>query len=240
MDVAGFWRLPLPFGQNGFRSFWRFRLPEKIGCVLRLNCGMGPHFSGLMFCEELAASQWGVSRNLAEWFWHRALPVPKWKQLLTEEGILVMFNPKTGKVSDLNHQVWTLQGDTLVAVPWSSSVDPVTVTLMPCKYPESYEQNKGIPIYLGIKNSEKCLSCEDVRGRPILQLKVENILDLYNQDKPVTPFLFYCDRKGRTSTFESVVFPGWFIASSSIGQPIFLTSELGETYNTDFDLTLES
>ncbi|KAM6178270.1 interleukin-36 gamma [Rhynchocyon petersi] len=148
--------------------------------------------------------------------------------------------PRTGTISDLNHQVWILQGETLVAVPQSGNVDPVTVTFMPCKYPESFENDKGIPIYLGIQKPEMCLSCEDVGGQPTLQLKVEKILDLYNQDKPVDPFLFYHDKKGRTSTFESVVFPGWFIASSDIGQPVLLTSELGTTYNTEFYFTLES
>lgn len=73
-----------------------------------------------------------------------------------------------------------------------------------------------------------------------LTFQVEKILDLYDQAAPVKPFLFYHDKKGRTSTFESVAFPGWFIASSEIGQPIFLTSELGKAYNTEFDLSIKA
>lgn len=48
----------------------------------------------------------------------------------------------------------------------------VTITVLPCKYPESLEQGKGIPIYMGIQNPDKCLFCEEVDGQPALQLKV--------------------------------------------------------------------
>ena len=50
------------------------------------------------------------------------------------------------------------------------------------------------------------------------------------------PFLFYHVKTGRTSTFESVAFPGWFIASSERGQPIFLTSDQGAVHNTAFNI----
>ncbi|XP_006876515.1 PREDICTED: interleukin-36 gamma [Chrysochloris asiatica] len=149
-------------------------------------------------------------------------------------------NPQFGNVSDLNHQVWVLQGETLVANPRSQNVVPVTITLITCKYPELLESDKGTPIYLGIANPEMCLSCEDVEGQPTLQLKKEKIMDLYNKSEPVKSFLFYRNQKGRTSTLQSVAFPGWFVASSKIGQPIFLTSELGKSYNTDFDLNIKS
>ncbi|KAB0380467.1 hypothetical protein FD755_008251, partial [Muntiacus reevesi] len=147
-----------------------------------------------------------------------------------------MDHPRPVVVSDWNQQVWILQGQTLVAVPWSNNVGPVTVTIMPCKYPESLEKDKGIPIYLGIKQPEMCLYCEDIGGKPKLQLKSQKIMDLYNQAKPVKPFLFYHEMTGRTSTFQSVAFPGWFIASSETNQPIFLISELGSVYNTAFQL----
>ena len=45
---------------------------------------------------------------------------------------------------------------------------------MPCKYPECLEKDEGIPIYLGIKQPEMCLCCEDVGGKPELQLKVSD------------------------------------------------------------------
>ncbi|XP_004686044.1 PREDICTED: interleukin-36 gamma-like [Condylura cristata] len=149
--------------------------------------------------------------------------------------------PYSGDISDLSQQVWILQGDVLVAVPRRADMTPVTITFLPCKYPESLEQDKGTPIYMGIKEPEKCLSCEDMEGQPTLKLKEEKIVDLYNQEGPVKPFLFYHSKIGRTSTFESVAFPGWFIASSSDqSQPIFLTSEQGKTHNTAFDLSLQS
>ncbi|XP_004742467.1 interleukin-36 gamma-like isoform X2 [Mustela nigripes] len=147
--------------------------------------------------------------------------------------------PHTGEVSDLNQQVWVLQGQTIVTVPRSNSVIPVTVTIVPCKYPESLEQGRGVPIYLGIENPEMCLSCEDIEGQPTLQLKEEKILRLYNEVEPVDPFLFYRLEIYSTSTFESVAFPGWFIASSDKGHPIFLTSHQGEN-NVNFNLSINA
>uniref|UniRef100_A0A673SXU5 Interleukin-1 n=1 Tax=Suricata suricatta TaxID=37032 RepID=A0A673SXU5_SURSU len=149
-------------------------------------------------------------------------------------------SPQTGEVSDLNQQVWILQDQIIVTVPRTDSVTPVTVTVVPCKYPESLEQGRGIPIYMGIENPEMCLSCEDIGGQPTLQLKEEEILDLYNRVSPVEPFLFYHSKDGRTSTFESVAFPGWFIASSEIHHPLFLTSDLGGKNNVNFNLSINA
>uniref|UniRef100_A0A8C9PGJ2 Interleukin-1 n=1 Tax=Spermophilus dauricus TaxID=99837 RepID=A0A8C9PGJ2_SPEDA len=148
--------------------------------------------------------------------------------------------PQTWEVSDRDQQVWILQGETLVMVPRSSNVTPATVTILPCKYPEPLEQGRGVPIYLGTQDPDMCLFCEEVDRWPRLWLKEQNILDLYNQVGPVRPFLFYHSRDGNTSTFESVAFPGWLIASSQVGQPIFLTSDLGTTNNTNFYLNLKA
>uniref|UniRef100_A0A8C7ETG6 Interleukin-1 n=1 Tax=Neovison vison TaxID=452646 RepID=A0A8C7ETG6_NEOVI len=160
-------------------------------------------------------------------------------ELLRGAEVWAMNQPHTGEVSDLNQQVWVLQGQTIVTVPRSNSVTPVTVTVVPCKYPESLEQGRGVPIYLGIENPEMCLSCEDIEGQPTLQLKEEKILRLYNEVEPVDPFLFYRLEIYSTSTFESVAFPGWFIASSDKGHPIFLTSHQGEN-NVNFNLSINA
>ncbi|KAI5930671.1 interleukin-36 gamma [Manis javanica] len=162
-----------------------------------------------------------------------------WESGTPESTPMTAVNrPLTGQVSDLSQQVWTFRGQNVVTVPRSASVTAVTVTLVACKYPESLEQGRGTPIYLGIENPEVCLSCEDVGGQPTLQLKEQEILSLYNSDVPVKPFLFYHVKMQSTSTFESVAFPGWFIASSQSGQPIFLTSDLGMKYNTAFNLDI--
>ncbi|XP_057599137.1 interleukin-36 gamma-like isoform X2 [Hippopotamus amphibius kiboko] len=79
--------------------------------------------------------------------------------------------PRPIEVSDLSQQVWTLQGQTLVAVPRSENVAPVTVTVIACKYSDSFEKGKGNPVYLGIQNPEMCLCCEDIGGQHKLQLK---------------------------------------------------------------------
>ncbi|XP_059972981.1 interleukin-36 gamma-like [Mesoplodon densirostris] len=162
--------------------------------------------------------------------------------ILEADGVVYITavdKPWVGEFSDLNQQVWILQGQTLVTVPRNSGVTPVAVTVIPCKNPGSLEKDKGIPIYLGIQNPEMCLHCEDVGGQPKLQLKDQNILELYNQAEPMEPFLFYHGQTGSTSTFESVAFPGWLIASSKRGQPIFLTSDLGKMYSTDFRIDLK-
>ncbi|XP_007957699.1 interleukin-36 alpha [Orycteropus afer afer] len=148
--------------------------------------------------------------------------------------------PLLGHIQDISHQVWFLQDQTLVAVPRKHGVIPVTIALISCKYPETLEKDKGNPIYLGLKEPELCLSCSKVNDQPTLQLMEQNILDLYNQTEPVKSFLFYHNQNGRTSTFESVAFPGWFIAvSSEDGCPLIITQDLGKTSTTDFVLSLQ-
>ncbi|XP_069442430.1 interleukin-36 alpha-like [Ovis canadensis] len=118
-------------------------------------------------------------------------------------------------------------------------MDPVTVTLISCKYTETLEKGRGNPVYLGLKEPELCLFCTKVEGQPTLQLQERNIMDLYHQTEPVKPFLFYHDQNGRASSFESVAFPGWFIGSCSNGGcPVIITQELGKIYTTDFGFTV--
>ncbi|XP_037663124.1 interleukin-36 gamma-like [Choloepus didactylus] len=154
--------------------------------------------------------------------------------------LAVADQPNFGEISDQNQQVWALQGKTLVAIPRSDNKAAATVVILPCKYPQSLEQGKGVPIYLGIESPEMCLCCEDAGGQHLLQLKEQKIMDLYHRAEPVKPFLFYHSRPGRASTFESVAFPGWFIASSERDQPLLLTSELGTKFNTAFDLEIKA
>ncbi|XP_049640595.1 interleukin-36 gamma-like [Suncus etruscus] len=150
------------------------------------------------------------------------------------QSTVVMGKSDVGEIFDLNQNVWIFQDENLISIPRRRNVKPVMVAIMPCKHPVFSEQNFGFPIYLGIKNPEKCLSCEEIEGKTTLQLKDKNILDLYNAPEPVIDFLFYRNQDGRTSTFESVAFPGWFIASSDKGQPLFLTSNPGGTDNIAF------
>lgn len=90
-------------------------------------------------------------------------------------------------------------------------------------------------VYLGIENSGLCLFCMDVQGQPTLQLKEKKIMDLYEDPDVQNPFLFLRAMEGTTSTFESVAYPGWFIATASVaGQRITLTKDRGRDYNTNF------
>ncbi|XP_020007118.1 interleukin-36 gamma [Castor canadensis] len=159
---------------------------------------------------------------------------------VVEKTIFGAHNPETGRISDLDQLVWLLQDQTLMTVPLTDSVKSVTITVIPSKYPESLEQDKGNPIYMGIKSPDMCLFCESIKGQPMLKLKEGNVLDLYNQAELVKPFLFYHIMTGSTSTFESVAFPGSFIASSKKGKPIVLTSDQGKHYNTNFHLDLKN
>uniref|UniRef100_A0A8C3WFY9 Interleukin-1 n=1 Tax=Catagonus wagneri TaxID=51154 RepID=A0A8C3WFY9_9CETA len=147
--------------------------------------------------------------------------------------------PLSGHIQDVNHQVWVLQDQTLKAIPRKDNVVPATVTLIPCNHTEALEEDRGSLVYLGLKEPELCLFCTKVDERPTLQLKEQKIMDLYNQAEPVKPFLFYHSKNGSTSSFESVAFPGWFIASCpNAGCPLTITQELGKSYTTDFGFTV--
>uniref|UniRef100_A0A8C0DIJ4 Interleukin-1 n=1 Tax=Balaenoptera musculus TaxID=9771 RepID=A0A8C0DIJ4_BALMU len=154
-----------------------------------------------------------------------------------KDSVFSRANPVQGNIQDVNHQVWVLK-QTLKAVPRKHLMDPVTVSLISCNYTETLE-DRGNPVYLGLKEPELCLFCTEVKGQPTLQLKEQNIMDLYRRTEPVKPFPFYHDQSSSTSTFESVAFPGWFIASCSNGGcPLTVTQELGKAYTTNFWFTV--
>lgn len=65
-------------------------------------------------------------------------------------------------------------------------------------------------------------------------------MDMSNEKKAQKPFLFFHSREGSTSTFQSVSYPDWFIATSKMaGQPVILTKERGKNYTTNFYLEPE-
>lgn len=62
-------------------------------------------------------------------------------------------------------------------------------------------------------------------------------MNLYNQPKGEKCFLFYLNYESSTIVFQSVSYPGWFIATSSeAGQPITLTKERGTAKSTNYYL----
>ncbi|XP_057610585.1 interleukin-36 alpha [Chionomys nivalis] len=145
--------------------------------------------------------------------------------------------PLLRHIQDLSSRVWVLHNDILTAVPRKEQTVPITVTLLPCQYLETLEMHRGEPMYLGLKDPECCLFCTQEGEQPVLRLKEGNILELYSQKESVKSFLFYHNKSGTTSTFESAAFPGWFIAVCSKGScPLFLTQELGKTHITDFEM----
>ncbi|XP_059115061.1 interleukin-36 alpha-like [Peromyscus eremicus] len=140
-------------------------------------------------------------------------------------------------IQDLSSRVWVLHNDILTAVPRKEQTVPVTVTLLPCQYLETLEKGRGDPMYLGLSKPERCLFCTKEGEQPVLRLKEGDIMELYHQREPVKASLFYQNKSGTTSTFESAAFPGWFIAVCSKGScPLFLTQDLGKTHITDFEM----
>ncbi|EPY82047.1 interleukin-36 receptor antagonist protein [Camelus ferus] len=133
--------------------------------------------------------------------------------------------------------VWILKGKSLIAVPFSDNIRPVSLAIIACRDTEFYSEGKGTPFYLGIKDQNLCLCCTEIQGIPTLQLQERNIMDLYWETKGQESFLFFSSEEGSTFVFQSVSCPGWFIATSSVvGQPVTLTKERGKTENTNFYL----
>uniref|UniRef100_A0A8C0DJA2 Interleukin-1 n=1 Tax=Balaenoptera musculus TaxID=9771 RepID=A0A8C0DJA2_BALMU len=92
-----------------------------------------------------------------------------------------------------------------------------------CTDTDFYSTGKGTPYYLRIKEQSLRLCCTEIQGQPTLQLKEENIMNLYGNVKGQEPFLFFRSKEGSAFVFQSVSCPGWFI-------------ERGKTESTDFYL----
>ncbi|XP_061066884.1 interleukin-36 beta-like [Eubalaena glacialis] len=145
--------------------------------------------------------------------------------------------PSYGLIRDSQQMVWVLKRNRLIAVPSVSNVKPVTLSLIACTDTDFYDKGKGTPYYLGIKGQNLCLCCTEIQGQPTLQLKEENIMNLYGNVKVQEAFLFFRSEEGSTFGFQSVSCPGWFIANSSTGrEPVTLTKERGKTESTNFYL----
>ncbi|XP_076991182.1 interleukin-36 beta-like isoform X2 [Tamandua tetradactyla] len=132
---------------------------------------------------------------------------------------------------------WVLKGSSLVTAPLSANVQPVSLGIVSCRHTELQDKGKGNLVYLGIQGTRLSLCCAEIQGKPALQIKENEIMDLYNQNTAQKPFLFFHHEEGPSSSFESVSYPGWFIATASKeGHPIVLTQERGKADNTDFYL----
>nr|XP_034360994.1 interleukin-36 beta [Arvicanthis niloticus] len=148
--------------------------------------------------------------------------------------------PSTYRVYDSQQMVWVLTGNTLTAVPASNNVEPVILSLIACRDTEFQDEEKGNLVFLGIEDRSLCLFCAEIEGKPTLQLKDVDIMTLYNDEKAQKAFLFYHGTDGSTSVFQSVFYPGWFIATSPTeGHKIILTQQRGEANNTNFYLKSE-
>ncbi|XP_021050859.1 interleukin-36 beta-like [Mus pahari] len=78
-------------------------------------------------------------------------------------------------------------------------------------------------------------------GRWHVMVQEVDIMNLYKEGKAQKAFLFYHGIEGSTSVFQSVFYPGWFIATSPIGrQTIILTHQRGKSDNTNFYIESEN
>ena len=48
--------------------------------------------------------------------------------------------------------------------------------MIACRDAGIYDEKKGTPFYLGVKDQHLCLYCTEIRGQPTLQLKVREVL----------------------------------------------------------------
>ncbi|XP_021050851.1 interleukin-36 beta [Mus pahari] len=150
-------------------------------------------------------------------------------------------SPSTYRVHDSQQRVWVLTGNSLTAVPASNNVKPVILSVIACRDTEFQDEEKGNLVFLGIKNRNLCFFCAEIEGKPTLQLKEVDIMNLYKEGKAQKAFLFYHGIEGSTSVFQSVFYPGWFIATSPIGrQTIILTHQRGKSDNTNFYIESEN
>ncbi|ERE70642.1 interleukin-36 beta isoform X2 [Cricetulus griseus] len=148
--------------------------------------------------------------------------------------------PRTYKIHDSQQMVWVLTGNSLTAVPARNNVKPVSLSLIACRDTEFQDTEKGNLVILGIESQSLCLFCAENGGTPTLQLKNVDIMEMYSDNKVQKAFLFYHSKEGSTSAFQSVSYPGWFIATSSTArQAIILTQQRGEAHNTNFYLEPE-
>ncbi|XP_029412535.1 interleukin-36 beta [Nannospalax galili] len=149
--------------------------------------------------------------------------------------------PRSYSIHDPQQMVWVLTGNSLTAVPANNNVKPVILNVIACRDTEFQDEEKGNLVFLGIKGKNLCLFCTEIEGQPTLQLKEADIMDMYKDSKAQKDFLFFHSMEGSTSAFQSVSYPGWFIASSSTArQPIILTQQRGEANNTNFYLHPEN
>ncbi|KAK7831153.1 hypothetical protein U0070_020373 [Myodes glareolus] len=143
-------------------------------------------------------------------------------------------------ISDTQQMVWVLEGNSLIAVPASSNVKPVILRMIACRDTEFQDNEKGNLVFLGIKGKSLCLFCAEIAGTPTLQLKDIDIMTIYKESKAQKDFLFYHSTEGSTSAFQSVSYPGWFIATPATArQTVTLTQQRGETTSTNFYLEAE-
>ncbi|XP_014446427.1 interleukin-36 beta [Tupaia chinensis] len=148
--------------------------------------------------------------------------------------------PSYYHIRDTQQMVWVLNENSLIAAPLTNNIKPVTIEITECKHAEFYDEGKGNLVYMGIKGKGLCLFCTETQGKPTLQLEAETVMSLYDKDNSEKPFLFYHNKEGSTSVFQSVSYPGWFIANSSTPrEPVILTQERGTNNNTNFYLEAE-
>ncbi|XP_025898887.1 interleukin-1 beta [Nothoprocta perdicaria] len=147
-------------------------------------------------------------------------------------------------ILDIKHRCFVLESPTqLVALHLQGPSISRKVKLNIALYrPKSSPGDTGalrMPVALGIKGYKLYMSCVMSGAEPTLQLEEADITrDIDSAE--LTRFIFYrLDSPGeRTTSFESVAFPGWYICTSPHSkQPVGITNKLGEVNITTYRLS---
>ncbi|MEE6518574.1 hypothetical protein FKM82_029658 [Ascaphus truei] len=105
---------------------------------------------------------------------------------------------------------------------------------------QPFDGGRRRPVALGIMGKNVYLSCISAEGAPELRLEsVSNIQSMKNDD--LLRFIFLKSENGpngtSTSSFESAVFPDWYISTSqSEEEPIRMVHQHEQRYITEFSL----
>ncbi|KAK1154085.1 hypothetical protein AOXY_G28852 [Acipenser oxyrinchus oxyrinchus] len=149
-------------------------------------------------------------------------PFPGTSPDSSREDLSQSFIAKPHEIYDVQNKYWLLQHWNSLPTTLTATMLPYAdmskqVTLLISTYIPQSNPGSGQLVVLGIKGSNYFLSCSGPSNSPALKLEtVEDpakSLKTISTSSEAARFLFYKQDSGSTSTFESALFPGWFISN---------------------------
>ncbi|KAK1154086.1 interleukin-1 beta-like [Acipenser oxyrinchus oxyrinchus] len=140
-----------------------------------------------------------------------------------ESGQLILgHNASPHSICDVCNKYWVLIGlDRYRPELTAMMLHPLNisqqVTLLISTYIPQSNPGSGQLVVLGIKGTNYFLSCSGQSNSPVLKLETvvepAKSLKTISQSSDAARFLFYKRDSNITSSFESFLFPGWFISN---------------------------